>query len=465
MRRNNFKLKPSSNTGKPTPAPEIIAPGDWKITEVPPEAGHMGFASRGHGEMVVPLGESPLDAAIRLHELAHIKWSPDEVPNIQGLNRMFILGNEDYRVNWLMRQNMAEFQERIRFDFQYGEEANYADTKAACLRKDYGGLAAVRIASSGLATAQEKDAAIIRCQQEGLIEPEIAGRITRAVDIARDILKSDPYNFDTTVRAAQAMQAIIDGIMTKKTAGNEFDAMVEDAADEMISSLDAEALAELLGAIDRKDTDAMDRAIKKMKSLPSDFGGTGSGGNRWGKLKIVHKPLSIRTHTRKISRKKRSDKMGSVPRSIHRWNTDQKIFSRRYREYGGAVLIDQSGSMGLTPEQVVAIIEVSPSVVVAGYSGISDYGTLQIHSAKNLTVKPHEMHLSGAGNIVDGPALHWLGKQMMPRIWVSDGYVTGIGDMPAPNLTREAAALCKKYHIIRVGNLNEAVALFKYLRG
>ena len=56
----------------------------------------------------------------------------------------------------------------------------------------------------------------------------------------------------------------------------------------------------------------------------------------------------------------------------------------------------------------------------------------------------------GNGNIVDGPALDWLGKQPGPRVWVSDGFVTGVNDTTSVDLGAAAQVTCNRGSIRRV---------------
>jgi hypothetical protein len=60
---------------------------------------------------------------------------------------------------------------------------------------------------------------------------------------------------------------------------------------------------------------------------------------------------------------------------------------------------------------------------------------------------------AGSGNVVDGPALQWLARQKAPRVWVSDGGVTGMNDQTAVNLQIEAERIVAMAHIKRVPTL------------
>jgi len=116
------------------------------------------------------------------------------------------------------------------------------------------------------------------------------------------------------------------------------------------------------------------------------------------------------------------------------------------------VLIDGSGSMNLSQKRLARIVTIAPMSTVAIYCGRSTTGTLTIIRKKGRYADEDGIAQArvGPGNIVDGPALQWLGKQQEPRIWVSDGFVTGKHDRSSIDLAAEALALCHKYGIRRI---------------
>ena len=75
--------------------------------------------------------------------------------------------------------------------------------------------------------------------------------------------------------------------------------------------------------------------------------------------------------------------------------------------------------------------------------------------APELVVPP-----CAGGNIVDGPALEWLATQAEPRIWISDGAVTGINDVDYAALSAEAMRVQMSGRILRLDNLAEAARHF-----
>jgi hypothetical protein len=62
------------------------------------------------------------------------------------------------------------------------------------------------------------------------------------------------------------------------------------------------------------------------------------------------------------------------------------------------------------------------------------------------------------GNVVDLPALEWLARQPQPRVWLSDGAVTGVGDRISQALRERCYAVCRRARIRRVGKPDEVLA-------
>ena len=177
----------------------------------------------------------------------------------------------------------------------------------------------------------------------------------------------------------------------------------------------------------------------------------------WGKL-LIEEPALTETSAHTRLRKRRSVKEGWHLRSVHRLLTDGRVFAEKVRHRGGAVLIDCSGSMGLSQAKVCDIIQKVPGAVVGAYAGNGNTGTLRI-LGRNGTVA-HKCHCEpnfGHQNCVDLPALEWLAKQSQPLVWISDGRVTGCHDRTGPGNEIAVDALCKKAGIHRVLTVQKAV--------
>jgi hypothetical protein len=121
------------------------------------------------------------------------------------------------------------------------------------------------------------------------------------------------------------------------------------------------------------------------------------------------------------------------------------------------VLIDVSGSMGLTTSDVDRIIAGAPNAtLVAIYAGREDRGELRVVVRDGFRAAPTALTVRGSGNIVDLPALQWLAKQPAPRVWISDGGVTGCGDVPTAAIERRCREVRMEAGIVQVRNATEA---------
>ena len=127
------------------------------------------------------------------------------------------------------------------------------------------------------------------------------------------------------------------------------------------------------------------------------------------------------------------------------------------------MLIDVSGSMRLSLKDLKRIIDIAPATTIAVYSGRGKKGTLTIIGEKGRLVDDRGLAeaCQSNGNIIDGPALRWLALESGPRIWVSDGLVTGQHDNPSIDLGAEAQRICLHGKILRVEKADAVVDLLK----
>ena len=163
-------------------------------------------------------------------------------------------------------------------------------------------------------------------------------------------------------------------------------------------------------------------------------------------------PSTLLRHVASLARQRTYRDEGSCMAAPYRMPVDGRVFCRFKPQLGGTVLIDGSGSMSLSREDLEQIVTTAPASTVAIYSGCSTTGTLTIIGTKGRIADTKGLAKArvGNGNIVDGPALEWLGKQAEPRLWVSDGFVTGKHDRTSVDLGAEAQTLCQKHRIRRV---------------
>jgi hypothetical protein len=172
---------------------------------------------------------------------------------------------------------------------------------------------------------------------------------------------------------------------------------------------------------------------------------------------------------------KRNSDRGVVPKNMHRMTTDKKVFTSKKSVLGGSLMIDFSGSMGLSEQDAREIIDYLPAANIAGYVGygyaIDDYdGMIQI-IAKDGRIDTNAIrNMNEFGqNSVDLEALKWLAEQPEPRIWVSDQQVVGVNDETrrSQNLNKESrleiATFMKRHNIIPIRVIEQVKELAKQL--
>lgn len=184
-------------------------------------------------------------------------------------------------------------------------------------------------------------------------------------------------------------------------------------------------------------------------------------GGQPGDLVIKPVPLRHRLPAKMRGTAYRSSSYGGRIGAPSRVNTDGVIFrNRRMTRGGGTVLIDCSGSMSFSVEDVEKILQAAPAVTIATYNGSGSHGELRIVAARGRRADSSDLIPPYGGNIVDVPALEWLGRQpSRPRLWVSDGLVTAAGDSLSSNVAAMAERIVRKYGIARVENVSELLKL------
>lgn len=149
---------------------------------------------------------------------------------------------------------------------------------------------------------------------------------------------------------------------------------------------------------------------------------TSTGDCEWARPYITYPALNI--PVRNKGRGPKAYDEGLVPKNMHRLATDQKVFERKRGKRRGSILVDCSGSMRLSKEQIESILEDAPAAIVAGYSGNhnGDSGEIKILAANGF--RTDNLRVGRGENEIDGPAVEWLARQKPPRIYVTDQQFT-----------------------------------------
>lgn len=182
---------------------------------------------------------------------------------------------------------------------------------------------------------------------------------------------------------------------------------------------------------------------------------------KWGEMRIDRLEASRSRPIPAVARGRTFCDHGAVLAAPHRLPVDGRVFLRRRNQRGGTILIDASGSMCFGPTDLERITAAAPLATVAVYAGQKRSGTLTVVASRGRMARPDDIRAAsyGRGNVIDGPALRWLASQAEPRIWISDGQVTGVGDNPSPDLAVDAIHICRQAGITRVGKTEGVNAL------
>jgi hypothetical protein len=209
-----------------------------------------------------------------------------------------------------------------------------------------------------------------------------------------------------------------------------------------------------------------EKFLEQLKSLPPKLDGRTP---YWGELRIEKLPMPKQTRGN-IGKKRIASNIGKSPRRIHRYMTDpeKRIFDKISHGMGGVVVIDVSGSMSLTHEQVRLIVEASPGATVIAYSDYDDNrenAWILADKGRMVEELPSGM---GFGNGVDFPAIEWAvahkQRHNSPVIWVTDGGVCGPNQGYNDTLAMQCIEFCKKNKIIILPDPNNAVDALKKMQ-
>jgi hypothetical protein len=201
------------------------------------------------------------------------------------------------------------------------------------------------------------------------------------------------------------------------------------------------------------------KAMSKFTKHP-EFTGKGS---HYDDVRLMNTELD-EAHLGKMAKRSIASNKGKAPKHVSRMVTDPRtrIFSRKIRAHGGVVLIDQSGSMSLRPDDVEAILAVAGGATVIGYSDSGgNLANVWIHAknGRRSTLAP----MGGNGNGVDASALRYAISERVrtnePIVWVTDGYAYNKnGNMGRREMT-ELVGLITQHRVHMVETPAQAVAL------
>lgn len=444
------------------PFPEIIDEQDWEVRE----GRYPSFIKRAKAAgdphlMQVPLGNTQIDRKIRLHEQAHVTWTPDVAENderIRYLHEIETLNaTEDARLITLMSRTSPEWKE-----LNEKEVGLLTPQMESAFQDGFARLSSHLKGEKPVTTGRDKvmtlvEAARLIASTRGYAEGRIFDQLAHSNDLGwvvddvnkmhkKHIFSQEKPEFQNSIDFAYELE---DYFWQKQQEIEEMNEAMEQAG------FESDGTTEAMREVKTPEIKERREGGKTPLREPKKPDRTEDRGDRWGKLTVVHKPLTEKLAARHARRPRPTD-LGAVPRYMHRLMSDQRVFGRRRKKkaYEGTVLIDTSGSMSLTPEMVDEMLRRWPAATIGTYCGTEDWGELWIVASNGKRAAKQHLHPQLGGNVVDGPALDWLAKQKMPRIWISDGGVSGVRENFGPHFKQDAAKKIKKGKIKRLANVH-----------
>lgn len=398
-----------------------------------PSTGLVSLKSR---LMFVPLAANGL-STIR-HELAHVRWSPMKLPKV-GYDERIVLAVEDARINLALRHlGLAvepAFDGLRRVTILANEDLG---------RKDIAGFTLRAIASLGTTALP----VILEALKFGPEEAE---------EVAKPLLLFAEARLEGSRLRASDQQ-----VATFRTVRKVADYLARELNRRGLLTPDALLRLSVSGSgccisCEPPGRGMMGRLLTSMRIADAK----GEEDVNAAEMFITEPPLPVvYPKARRCAVGRKASRSGALIHRASRWYSDRRIFRGRARVEGGTVLIDTSASMKLNAASVDLILRTAPgATLVAMYSGKDGKGELRIVARSGRRVADNGLAPYGQGNLIDVPALRWLSEQPAPRIWLSDGKVTGERDWASSVLARQCYAICRRHGIRRVENAEEADAL------
>ncbi len=419
--------------GHAIPLPEAIDGRRWNVHRSPTTrlAGITRTRGAATDTMIVPMGAFEQERLIRAHEMIHVSITPDDYEmrvRAADLPDPIVQLCEDARVHGQMRR--LEFDPAAMEGIIHDNELKQMAEKAHPAE-----LAGIGAALFATGEAQRLEAAIANLPET--VQEERMAIFTYGLHMANNWMHPGMQEslppFDEVLDMARAIVELL----------GDPDDPPQDTPEGQ------EGLEQIPEITPWQMPQLAQKPIEKKKGPTND---DPHGENLvWANMIIEEPPLPL-TLPGKMRGKRRKvpEQRGRRLHRIGRLHHDGRVFSHKPPlRGGGAVLIDTSGSMSLSNEEVIQLCATYPAGIIGAYC--SDHGdtvgTLRIIARRGRRVTDEMINPEGGGNGVDGPALDWLAKQPGPRFWISDAGVSG-----GPEGLRYCLNVCRKNAIKRVDN-------------
>ena len=441
--------------------------GPWVVEEGTPLRGDAS-TDIGRRRMRVPAGNTPTARAVRAHELVHAKVSPanfGEIVEHVETTPTTIRAVEEVRVNLLAMS--AGFDLDALVD---GSERNSGRLLASA--KSIRPLVETAVAT--MFTKGHRD--LMRGVAD--VDPKLAEGVGLVVEQVEASIVKHARNYGLRGRLSQKTKGEKIGTSLRRWIADTDPARITDKGEASHRRADVDTIeapygftftldvANLIDSILDGGSNADGDVLPEKPGDEEASTGFGRGSDNFAPL-VWDRTVALNRHAPNVMGRRRArSSTGRVPRRVDLLLTDpeRRIFSRDVRSTGGIVLVDQSGSMGLSIGDVESLVAESAGCVVIGYSNVpgsrpGSYPNIWTLADRGRVAS--SVRHGNIGNGCDRPALdHVLSirRGSEPIVWVCDGHVTYRSDTLATVEDRvEIARLVERHGVHMVDTIGEAV--------
>lgn len=447
--------------------PELLTrldtePGPWTVESAPARRGG-GASTSIHNKVIrVPLHNNDQSHSVRIHEMIHAKISPVETCMDRWISREYasadaLVAAEEFRVNHVAR--------RLGFNLDaLGTDADVAAGEQVVATNDWPNAVTTAIIYAETGSLKKFLVGVRRHNKEWakILQIIVKRAISNFNKVDLDLLmstKAIARNDDLSPRGflhTEKLAEYLDRLASSPPP------VADNSSSETPSDSDASTLISHTNE-NLRNPDGVDfkEYADKIKAMAPTA--VARRAPQWTKLRIGKIPLDL-TVTGSIGKKRVATNIGKYPRRMHRYYTDPdlKIFDKVVRGPGGFVVIDCSGSMQLTKDEVRSMVENSPGCTVLAYTDRGDNGENAWILAQNGKMAS-DFPSMGVGNGVDFPAIEWAVKNRKRSnetiIYVTDGGVCGENSAFDEGLALQCINYCRQHGIKVVPDAKTAVEM------
>jgi hypothetical protein len=399
------------------PLPQVLSRSDasngaWTI-----EGGscNRGDAWTNHStkKMRVPLANTPEARVVRAHEMAHARvsptWRTDTIHELSAEYGERVLACvEELRVNTIIS--------RVGFDLNLLHDGSE------------------KLGGTNIATTGGRE----MWNEAVSFSTACVGSPTALREFISGVRKGSSDWAKALSKMARQLQKVTDGITTTEMAST---TPIEDgtpAGFVMVTQAIGRVLKPYLeSAIG--DGAQYTKELARQINRATEPGGRRAPTGRWADVVLLDLALAEKVDSSLLGRRRRPVASGTrvaFPSNAVR-DPARRVFGGPALAPGGVVVIDQSGSMDLSSQQLDALLSLSPSLTVIGYSHRPGESVTTpnawVLARGGRRVASDDLPQGNVGNGVDLPVLEFANRLRCagePLIWVCDGQTTDSNDHP-----------------------------------